>query len=171
MEGDDPAISLQHVFKSFNGKEVLRDMSIDIKRGQSVVIVGGSGHLLGPLVGAMVAILLPEFVALLFLQFGPPFDAGAFASTATASGPRPCRSSLNRHGRARIARRTSRPTARRSPGPPPTSSSTRSPPASFTMGRKASIPTPRTRAPTSCPTASSTAAEAHSPGIAGRDWA
>ena len=40
---DDPAISLQHVYKAFNGKDVLRDMSIDVDRGESVVIVGGSG--------------------------------------------------------------------------------------------------------------------------------
>ncbi len=43
MEGEDPAISLRHIYKSFEGKEVLHDLSIDIKRGQSVVIVGGSG--------------------------------------------------------------------------------------------------------------------------------
>jgi len=36
-------ISLQHLFKSFGGKEVLKDMSIDVYRGESVVIVGGSG--------------------------------------------------------------------------------------------------------------------------------
>lgn len=39
----DPKISLQHVYKSFNGKEVLRDLSIDISAGESLVIVGGSG--------------------------------------------------------------------------------------------------------------------------------
>ncbi len=39
----DPMISLQHLYKSFGGKPVLRDMSIDIDRGESVVIVGGSG--------------------------------------------------------------------------------------------------------------------------------
>jgi phospholipid/cholesterol/gamma-HCH transport system ATP-binding protein len=43
MAREDPTISLQHLFKSFNGKPVLRDMSIDIQSGESVVIVGGSG--------------------------------------------------------------------------------------------------------------------------------
>src|SRR2546423_6614443 len=38
-----PTISLQHLYKSFDGKEVLRDMSIDVERGESLVIVGGSG--------------------------------------------------------------------------------------------------------------------------------
>jgi phospholipid/cholesterol/gamma-HCH transport system ATP-binding protein len=40
---DDPTISLQHVSKSFGGKTVLRDLSLEVERGESVVIVGGSG--------------------------------------------------------------------------------------------------------------------------------
>lgn len=36
-------ISLQHLYKSFDGRQVLRDMSIDVERGESLVIVGGSG--------------------------------------------------------------------------------------------------------------------------------
>src|SRR5687768_1100332 len=36
-------ISLQNLYKSFDGKQVLRDMSIDVERGETVVIVGGSG--------------------------------------------------------------------------------------------------------------------------------
>ena len=36
-------ISLQHLYKSFDGRQVLRDMSIDVARGETVVIVGGSG--------------------------------------------------------------------------------------------------------------------------------
>ena len=40
---NDSVISLQHISKSFGGKQVLNDMSIDIERGESVVIVGGSG--------------------------------------------------------------------------------------------------------------------------------
>jgi phospholipid/cholesterol/gamma-HCH transport system ATP-binding protein len=38
-----PVISLQHLHKSFSGKAVLRDMSIDVEQGESLVIVGGSG--------------------------------------------------------------------------------------------------------------------------------
>ena len=36
-------ISLQHLHKAFDGKQVLRDMSIDVEQGESLVIVGGSG--------------------------------------------------------------------------------------------------------------------------------
>jgi phospholipid/cholesterol/gamma-HCH transport system ATP-binding protein len=36
-------ISLQHLYKSFDGRQVLNDMSIDVERGETVVIVGGSG--------------------------------------------------------------------------------------------------------------------------------
>jgi len=36
-------ISLRHVYKAFGEKQVLVDMSVEIKRGESVVIVGGSG--------------------------------------------------------------------------------------------------------------------------------
>lgn len=43
MSANGSVISLQHVYKSFGGKEVLKDMSIDVARGESVVIVGGSG--------------------------------------------------------------------------------------------------------------------------------
>jgi phospholipid/cholesterol/gamma-HCH transport system ATP-binding protein len=39
----DPMISLRHLYKSFDGKAVLRDMSIDVDRGETLVIVGGSG--------------------------------------------------------------------------------------------------------------------------------
>jgi len=38
-----PAISLQHVDKTLGGKKVLDDLSFDIGRGESYVIVGGSG--------------------------------------------------------------------------------------------------------------------------------
>ena len=38
-----PKISLQNISKAFDGKVVLRDMSINVFPGESLVIVGGSG--------------------------------------------------------------------------------------------------------------------------------
>ncbi|HET7710581.1 MAG TPA: ABC transporter ATP-binding protein [Thermoanaerobaculia bacterium] len=42
-ESGETLISLQHLYKAFDTKQVLRDMSIDVSRGESLVIVGGSG--------------------------------------------------------------------------------------------------------------------------------
>ena len=87
-------ISLQHIDKSFGGKQVLRDMSIDIPRGESLVIVGGSGtgksvtlkHIIGLLrpdsgqviidgqdIGAMKEVELNRFRR----RFGMAFQEGA----------------------------------------------------------------------------------------------
>jgi phospholipid/cholesterol/gamma-HCH transport system ATP-binding protein len=38
-----PVISLQNLSKSFSGRKVLDGLSLDVERGESVVIVGGSG--------------------------------------------------------------------------------------------------------------------------------
>ena len=43
MSSNGTVISLQHVYKAFAGKEVLKDLSFDVVRGESIVIVGGSG--------------------------------------------------------------------------------------------------------------------------------
>jgi phospholipid/cholesterol/gamma-HCH transport system ATP-binding protein len=40
---DSPMISLQHVDKTLGGRKVLDDMSFNVARGESFVIVGGSG--------------------------------------------------------------------------------------------------------------------------------
>src|SRR3954451_4444206 len=43
MATNTPMISLQHVDKTLGGRKVLDDMSIDVDRGEALVIVGGSG--------------------------------------------------------------------------------------------------------------------------------
>src|ERR1700694_1245143 len=55
-----PMISLQHVYKAFAGKDVLRDMSIDVERGESVVIVGGSGSGKSVTLKHMIGLLRPD---------------------------------------------------------------------------------------------------------------
>lgn len=55
-----PMISVQHVDKSFAGKQVLRDLSIDVGRGESVVIVGGSGSGKSVTLKLMIGLLRPD---------------------------------------------------------------------------------------------------------------
>ena len=43
MKEKQVKISLSHVAKSFGKKQVLKDVSLDIYEGESVVIIGGSG--------------------------------------------------------------------------------------------------------------------------------
>ena len=55
-----PMISVQHVDKSFGGKQVLRDLSIEVGRGESVVIVGGSGTGKSVTLKHMIGLLRPD---------------------------------------------------------------------------------------------------------------
>ena len=54
------AISMQHVYKSFGEKEVLRDLSIEIATGETVVIVGGSGTGKSVTLKHIVGLLQPD---------------------------------------------------------------------------------------------------------------
>ena len=56
----EPMISLQHLYKGFGGKPVLKDMSIDIDRGESVVIVGGSGTGKSVTIKHIIGLLRPD---------------------------------------------------------------------------------------------------------------
>ena len=95
-----PMISLQHLYKSFSGKEVLRDMSIDIERGESVVIVGGSGtgksvtlkHIIGLLQpdrghvivdGTDLCCMKPVDLNMFRRRFGMAFQEGALFDSMT----------------------------------------------------------------------------------------
>jgi len=55
-----PIISLRHLEKSLGGKPVLRDLSIDIERGESVVIVGGSGQGKSVTLKHMIGLMHPD---------------------------------------------------------------------------------------------------------------
>lgn len=53
-------ISLRNVSKSFDGKQVLRDMSIDVDQGETVVIVGGSGTGKSVTIKHIIGLLKPD---------------------------------------------------------------------------------------------------------------
>ena len=43
MGESDIMVSIQHLSKSFGETEVLRDVNVDVKRGEVVVVLGPSG--------------------------------------------------------------------------------------------------------------------------------
>ncbi len=43
MESKQPIISIRHLSKSFDGKEILKDINLDIYQGEVVSIIGSSG--------------------------------------------------------------------------------------------------------------------------------
>jgi phospholipid/cholesterol/gamma-HCH transport system ATP-binding protein len=53
-------ISLQHLYKSFDGRQVLSDMSLEVERGETVVIVGGSGTGKSVTLKHMIGLLRPD---------------------------------------------------------------------------------------------------------------
>jgi phospholipid/cholesterol/gamma-HCH transport system ATP-binding protein len=87
-------ISLQHIHKTLGGKEVLHDMTIDVERGESLVIVGGSGqgksvtlkHIIGLMqpdkghviiLGEDLCCMKPVQLNLFRRRFGMAFQEGA----------------------------------------------------------------------------------------------
>ena len=55
-----PIISMQHVDKTLGGRKVLDDMSIDVDRGESLVIVGGSGVGKSVTLKHMIGLMRPD---------------------------------------------------------------------------------------------------------------
>jgi phospholipid/cholesterol/gamma-HCH transport system ATP-binding protein len=53
-------ISVRHVDKFLGGKPVLRDLSIDVKQGESLVIVGGSGQGKSVTLKHMIGLMQPD---------------------------------------------------------------------------------------------------------------
>lgn len=57
---DDIIISMRDVHKSFGDKHVLRGVSLDVPKGQSVVVMGGSGAGKSVLIKHIVKLLAPD---------------------------------------------------------------------------------------------------------------
>ena len=98
----DPMISVIGLFKSFGDKKVLRGIDLEIGRGESLMLVGGSGagksvfikHLIGLLQpdeghvvvdGVDLTIASPEAVLELRKRFGMTFQEGALFDSMTVA--------------------------------------------------------------------------------------
>ena len=96
----EPAISVIDLHKSFDGKEVLRGLDLDIDRGESLAVVGGSGagktvflkHLIGLLPpdegnvvvdGVDITLASPGVALELRKRFGMSFQEGALFDSMT----------------------------------------------------------------------------------------
>jgi len=60
VEKAHPIVRLAHVYKSFNSRVVLRDLSLDIERGRTTVVIGPSGCGKTVLMKHMVGLLRPD---------------------------------------------------------------------------------------------------------------
>lgn len=60
MTNQTPKISLQNVHKSFNHNQVLKGVDLDVKAGESVVIIGGSGTGKSVLIKCIVGLLTAD---------------------------------------------------------------------------------------------------------------
>jgi len=60
MNADEPVISLRDVVKSFDGRVVLNGVNFDVKRGQTMVIMGGSGCGKSTLLRMIIGAIQPD---------------------------------------------------------------------------------------------------------------
>ncbi len=57
---NDVMIKLTDLWKSFDGKEVLRGLDLEVKRGESMVVIGGSGAGKSVMLKSIIGLLQPE---------------------------------------------------------------------------------------------------------------
>ena len=60
MAEAETKIKLTNVYKSFGKKKVLRGLNLEVKRGESLVVIGGSGTGKSVLIKCIQGLLTPE---------------------------------------------------------------------------------------------------------------
>jgi phospholipid/cholesterol/gamma-HCH transport system ATP-binding protein len=58
--GAEPAISIKGLFKSFGSNHVLKNFNLDVKRGESVAVIGKSGSGKSVLIKCIIGLIKPE---------------------------------------------------------------------------------------------------------------
>ena len=59
-EGSGPVLKIQNLFKSFGDNHVLIDFNLELKKGESVVVLGKSGSGKSVMIKCVVGLLLPD---------------------------------------------------------------------------------------------------------------
>jgi phospholipid/cholesterol/gamma-HCH transport system ATP-binding protein len=73
----DPAIVVRHLSVGYGGREVLRDVSFEVRRGEIFMILGGSGSGKSTLLKTMIG-LCPPLSGEILIDGRPAPRAGAF---------------------------------------------------------------------------------------------
>lgn len=60
MSSENPKISIRNLTKSFGGNDVLRGVDLDIEKGKSLVVIGGSGTGKSVLVKSLLGLIKPD---------------------------------------------------------------------------------------------------------------
>jgi phospholipid/cholesterol/gamma-HCH transport system ATP-binding protein len=96
MNDTPPKIAVQNLYKSFGRKEVLKDASLSVATGESLVIIGGSGSGKSVLLKCILGLITPERGSItidgtdalkereaLMQKFGMLFQGGALFDSLT----------------------------------------------------------------------------------------
>ena len=82
----DVLIELRNVYKSFGNKPILRGTNIQIRRGEAVGIIGGSGTGKSTTLRIMAGLLMPDVVSCSFASCTASCTASCQAVTLYMSG-------------------------------------------------------------------------------------
>ena len=55
-----PKVEMKHIYKSFGSKKVLEDFSLTVNKGESLVIIGGSGTGKSVTIKSILGLLKPD---------------------------------------------------------------------------------------------------------------
>jgi phospholipid/cholesterol/gamma-HCH transport system ATP-binding protein len=57
---EEPVMSIRHLYKSFGNNHVLIDFNLEIKKGESVVVLGKSGSGKSVLIKCIIGLMEPD---------------------------------------------------------------------------------------------------------------
>jgi len=72
VTSDDPVVQIRHLQKSFQDRAVLKDVNLDLHKGENLVVIGKSGAGKSVLIKCMVGLIEPDEGEINILGFNVP---------------------------------------------------------------------------------------------------